>query len=104
MLDELTPHGLSCNTTGEGRKPPEGTLSLHALGAAESSSRNRKEVPEPGAFRVSRLIRMTPLRPAMCMPKQEKKSLGKNSHIQTGPCRAEPSGAEIPVQQTRGTT
>ena len=50
MLGELTLHGLSCNTTGEGRKPLEGTLPLHALAAADNSSRNRQEVPEPGAF------------------------------------------------------
>lgn len=50
VLGELTPRGLSCNTAGEGRKPPEATLPLHSLAAAESSSRNRQEVPEPGAF------------------------------------------------------
>ena len=87
-----------------------GDMFLHSLAAAGSPSRNRQWLPDqgtlPGDLRGTCplwLIHLTQSKPGKPVTKQAK-SMAKNSHIQTGPCRAEPSDAEIQVQQTRGTT
>lgn len=88
-----------------GTKHPWKTLILHPPTAVETFTGNREQLPDPGVFPLGHGA-MTSAHHTLqtCHSMTKANSLTRNSHIQIGPCRAEPSDAEIQVQQTRGTT